>query len=95
MTLVDLAVRGFVKIEEVDDKGIVFHHKDYIFHLLKPGDQWSGLAPHEQVMLKNVFASGDDTRLVQLEEPLLYGDPSNKARHQVRTEDQGHVSARS
>jgi uncharacterized membrane protein len=65
-TLVDLAVRGFVKIEEVDDKGIVFHHKDYIFHLLKPRDQWSGLAPHERVMLENVFASGEDTRLSSL-----------------------------
>jgi hypothetical protein len=65
-TLVDLAVRGFVKIEEVDDKGIVFHHKDYIFHLLKPRDQWDALAPHERVMLENVFASGDDTRLSSL-----------------------------
>ncbi len=65
-TLVDLAVRGFVKIEEVDDKGLVFHHKDYIFHLLKPRDQWSGLAPHEQVMLENVFANGEDTRLSSL-----------------------------
>jgi len=65
-TLVDLAVRGFVKIEEVDDKGIVFHHKDYIFHLLKPRDRWDGLAPHERVMLENVFASGEDTRLSSL-----------------------------
>ena len=65
-TLVDLAVRGFVKIEEVDDKGMVFHHKDYIFHLLKPRDQWNGLAPHEHVMLENVFGSGEDTRLSSL-----------------------------
>ena len=75
-TLVDLAVRGFVKIEEVDDKGIVFHHKDYIFHLLKPGDQWSGLAPHEQVMLKNVFASGDDTRLSSLKNRFYTAIPA-------------------
>jgi hypothetical protein len=65
-TLVDLAVRGFVKIEEVDDKGLVFHHKDYIFHLLKPRDQWGGLAPHELVMLENVFAGGEATRLSSL-----------------------------
>ena len=40
-TLVDLAVRGYVKIEEtVDTTLLVFHHKDYIFHLLKPRDQW-------------------------------------------------------
>jgi uncharacterized membrane protein len=65
-TLVDLAVRGFVKIEEVDDKGLVFHHKDYVFHLLKPMAEWTSLAPHEQVMLTNVFGEGDTTRLSSL-----------------------------
>src|SRR5580692_161945 len=65
-TLVDLAVRGFVKIEEVDDKGLVFHHKDYVFHLLKPRDQWGRLVPHERVMLENVFAGGEITRLSSL-----------------------------
>src|ERR1019366_4350827 len=65
-TLVDLAVRGYVKIEEVDDKGLVFHHKDYIFHLLKPQPQWAGLAPHERVMLENVFGGGQETRLSSL-----------------------------
>jgi uncharacterized membrane protein len=65
-TLVDLAVRGFVKIEEVDDKGLVFHHKDYVFHLLKPMAQWTDLAPHERVMLANVFGLGNETRLSSL-----------------------------
>ncbi|HEY6338231.1 MAG TPA: DUF2207 domain-containing protein [Candidatus Sulfotelmatobacter sp.] len=65
-TIVDLAVRGYIKIEEVADKGLVFTHKDYIFHLLKPREQWSGLAPHEQVMLENVFAAGSETRLSSL-----------------------------
>lgn len=65
-TIVDLAVRGFVKIEEVDDKGLVFHHKDYIFHLLIPQPQWQGLAPHEQVMLTNIFSNGDQIRLSSL-----------------------------
>ena len=59
-TLVDLAVRGFVKIEEVDDKGLVFHHKDYILHLLIPRQKWTGLASHERVMLENIFV-GDQT----------------------------------
>jgi uncharacterized membrane protein YgcG len=66
-TLVDLAVRGYVKIEEtVDTTLVVFHHKDYIFHLLKPREQWTSLAPHERVMLENVFAAGDQTRLSSL-----------------------------
>jgi uncharacterized membrane protein YgcG len=66
-TLVDLAVRGFVKIEEVSDTTLmVFHHKDYVFHLLKSREQWGQLAPHESVMLQNVFAGADVTRLSSL-----------------------------
>ncbi|HLZ42234.1 MAG TPA: DUF2207 domain-containing protein [Candidatus Sulfotelmatobacter sp.] len=66
-TMVDLAVRGYIKIEETAEKVLLFTHKDYIFHLLKPRDQWGGdLAPHERVMLENVFAGGDDTRLSSL-----------------------------
>jgi len=66
-TIVDLAVRGFVKIEETVDQGLIFHHKDYIFHLLIPRQKWTGLAPHERVMLENIFA-GDatETRLSSL-----------------------------
>ena len=75
-TLVDLAVRGFVKIEEVDDKGLVFHHKDYIFHLLKPRDQWGPLVPHEHVMLENVFAGGDATRLSSLKNRFYTAIPA-------------------
>jgi len=67
-TIVDLAVRGFIKIEEVDDKGLVFHHKDYVFHLLKPVAEWTdkSLAPHERVMLENLFQGGQETRLSAL-----------------------------
>ncbi|HEV2115994.1 MAG TPA: DUF2207 domain-containing protein [Terriglobales bacterium] len=66
-TIVDLAVRGFIKIEETVDRGLIFHHKDYIFHLLIPGQKWTGLAPHERVMLENIF-TGDatETRLSSL-----------------------------
>jgi Predicted membrane protein (DUF2207) len=60
-------VRGYIKIEETAEKTLVFTHKDYVFHLLKPREQWaSDLAPHERVMLENVFAEGTDTRLSSL-----------------------------
>src|ERR1700727_55626 len=66
-TIVDLAVRGFIKIEETDDKGLLFHHKDYIFHLLQERQDWSGLAPHERVMMENIFTDDlPDTRLSSL-----------------------------
>jgi uncharacterized membrane protein len=66
-TVVDLAVRGYIKIEETAEKVLLFTHKDYIFHLLKPREQWgTDLAPHERVMLENVFAGTDQTRLSSL-----------------------------
>jgi len=66
-TIVDLAVRGYIKIEETAEKVLLFTHKDYVFHLLKPREQWgSDLAPHERVMLENVFAGGEQTRLSSL-----------------------------
>lgn len=66
-TMVDLAVRGYIKIEETAEKVLIFTHKDYVFHLLKPREQWgTDLAPHERVMLENVFAGGTETRLSSL-----------------------------
>ncbi|PYX37537.1 MAG: hypothetical protein DMG75_06720 [Acidobacteria bacterium] len=74
-TLVDLAVRGYVKIEETVDRGLVFHHKDYIFHLLIPRSDWKGLAPHERVMLENVFGRGDEIRLSSLKNSFYTSIP--------------------
>jgi uncharacterized membrane protein len=66
-TIVDLAVRGYIKIEEKVDTFLLFHHKDYLFHLLKPREQWaSDLTPHERVMLENIFLGGAETRLSSL-----------------------------
>jgi uncharacterized membrane protein len=66
-TIVDLAVRGYVKIEEtIDTTLLIFHSKDYIFHSLKPVTEWQGLAPHERVMMENIFAGGQQTQLSSL-----------------------------
>jgi hypothetical protein len=67
-TIIDLAVRGFITIEEVAEKGLVFTHKDYVLHLLQPEAEWTdkSLEPHERVMLENIFAGGRDTRLSSL-----------------------------
>jgi uncharacterized membrane protein YgcG len=67
-TIVDLAVRGNLKIEEAVDTTLgIFKSKDYVLHLLKPREQWGNdLAPHERVMLENIFAGGSETRLSSL-----------------------------
>ncbi len=76
-TFVDLAVRGYIKIEETSEKILVFTHKDYVFHLLKPRDQWGAdLAAHELVMLENIFAGGDDIRLSSLKNRFYTAVPA-------------------
>ena len=77
-TIVDMAVRGFIKIEEVDDQGLIFHHKDYVFHLLKPRDQWQGLIPHERLIMKSIFGSGvdSDVRLSSLKNRFYTAIPA-------------------
>ncbi len=76
-TMVDLAVRGYIKIEETAEKVVLFTHKDYVFHLVKPREQWGNdLAPHERVMLENVFAGGDETRLSSLKNRFYTAVPA-------------------
>jgi uncharacterized membrane protein YgcG len=66
-TIIDLAVRGYIKIEEKVDTFLVFHHKDYLFTLLKQREQWGpDCTPHERVMLDNIFLAGTGTRLSSL-----------------------------
>jgi len=66
-TIVDLAVRGYIKIAEKVDTFLVFKKKDYVLHLLKPREQWGNdLSPHERVMLENIFAGGSETQLSSL-----------------------------
>ncbi len=57
-TLVDLAVKGYLKIEETESKALLFSHRDYTFHLLKPQPEWSTLEAHERLMLNHMFPAG-------------------------------------
>ena len=68
-TLVDLAVRGYVKIEATDKPGLFTHRKDYDFHLLKEQATWTSdpnLAPFERVVLENMFWGAKLTSLSAL-----------------------------
>lgn len=66
-TLIDLAVRGFVRLEEAQpEPGAAATTPDYFIRLLKPRDQWSGLAPHEYTMLFHTFYGAQWTKLSSL-----------------------------
>lgn len=57
-TLVDLAVRGYVGIEERTEKKLLglISDTDYVFHLRRPRDDWAQLAEHERGFLDALFS---------------------------------------
>ena len=78
-TLVDLAVKGYLKIEEKEQKTLMFSHRDYIFHLLKPPSEWASLEPHERVMLNHMFAGGvTEVHLSDLKNQFYVAIPTMK-----------------
>lgn len=74
-TMVDLAVRGYVKLEEDNSEG----HPDYIIRLMKPRDQWRGLTNYEIDMLFNTFYGGQWTKLSSLKLRFVVAVPSMRA----------------
>ncbi len=59
-TLVDLAVRGYLQIEEHEEKKLLGLRttREYLFSLRKSADSWKALQPHEQTLLDSLFAGG-------------------------------------
>ncbi|MBI2324387.1 MAG: DUF2207 domain-containing protein [Chloroflexi bacterium] len=62
-TIVDLAVRGYLSIEEVSPKGLFAGH-DWTLHRGKPADD--GLADYERRLLTGLFGSGREVTLSSL-----------------------------
>jgi uncharacterized membrane protein YgcG len=56
-TLVDLAVRGYLRIEEERQKGFLGLGSsiEYTFHQRRPRSEWTGLRPHERRYLEGLF----------------------------------------
>ena len=88
-TLIDLAVKGFLTITETQEKGLLFSHTEYVFRLVKSRGQWTGLAPHELVMLENVFAGGDTTPLSSLKNRFYTAIPTIRQSIFDRLKSQG------
>jgi uncharacterized membrane protein len=70
-TLVDLAVKGYLTIEQRDESHLLglSHSKEYIFHLKKSPAEWGGARAHEQQMLAALFGNGaiTDVKLSDLQ----------------------------
>lgn len=83
-TLVDLAVKGYLVIEQKDESHMLglTHSKGYIFHMKKPPTEWGGARPHEQAMLVALFDAGGvpDVRLADLQNHFYTNLPSIRDR---------------
>jgi uncharacterized membrane protein YgcG len=82
-TIVDLAVRGYIVIEEKEKSGIagmLLHTKDYVFHMKKSLPEWAGLKAHEVVLLGGIFSNGllADVELSSLENVFYKNIPNIK-----------------
>lgn len=69
-TFVDLAVRGYLRIEERDDRKLfgLIGSREYLLHRLDPPTLERPLTAHEQAVLDGVFAArGPTVELSQLE----------------------------
>jgi uncharacterized membrane protein YgcG len=64
-TLIDLAVRGHLRIEEIPKAGLLGGGSDYRFHRLKDGQD---LKPHERTLFQKLFESGSPVLLSELKE---------------------------
>jgi uncharacterized membrane protein YgcG len=80
-TLVDLAIKGYIKLEETESKTFVFSHRDYTFHSLKDPGAWTPdvLEAHERVMLNHLFRNGlTQVRLSELRNHFYTAIPTIK-----------------
>jgi hypothetical protein len=67
-TLLDLAVRGYVAIEEAKPaERLLPDCRDYKIRLLRPHEQWGELRAHERIMLFQTFYGGHWTLLSSLQ----------------------------
>ena len=66
---VDLAVRGYVKIEEVEKQGFAkwFGKNDFRIVRLRDASTWDDLKGHERETLRGIFGSAESTLLSELQ----------------------------
>jgi predicted membrane protein DUF2207 len=96
-TLVDLAVRGYLRIEEQDDRMLfgLIGGREYVLHRLAPPAGASPLAPHEQGVFDGIFAGrGESVKMSELENQFYRNLPAIRTNIFDRLLEQGFYHAR-
>jgi len=95
-TLVDLAVRGYLRIEEREDSKLfgLIKDKEFVFHRLKPRAEWTVLVPHEQLLLDGLFeGDAQSVELSDLENEFYRSMSGIKQAVTRRLVEKGHYRA--
>lgn len=53
-TIIDYAVKGFIRINEIEEKGLLFNSKDYELELIKP---YESTKAYENTILNGIFST--------------------------------------
>ncbi|HJU89360.1 MAG TPA: DUF2207 domain-containing protein [Gemmatimonadaceae bacterium] len=96
-TVVDLAVRGFLRIEEKPEEKLfgLLKGREYFFHRVKPRSEWQALATHERRVLDGIFRDGGDVvELSDLENQFYKSIPEIKTGIMDRLVGKGYYVSR-
>ena len=95
-TLVDMAVRGYIRIEEREEPKLfgLWTSKEFVFHRLKPPAEWRDLERHEQLLLEGLFEGhGDSVELSDLKNEFYKSMGSIRTAVTQRLVDRGYYRA--
>jgi hypothetical protein len=95
-TVVDLAVRGFLKIEETEEKALLgmITKRDYLFHRLTPSSGAKALERHETRVLSGLFEDRSPVKLSDLDNEFYTNLPGIKDGIYDRLVSRGYYRAR-
>ena len=97
-TMVDLAVRGFIRFEEKEEPRLLglLSGREYVLHRVKPSAEWAGLAVHEQKVLYGIFDDGTGSvkKLSDLEQEFYTRLPGIRSGIFDRLQQRGVYRAR-
>jgi hypothetical protein len=99
-TIVDLAVRGYLRIEELERRALLglVSRPDYSFTLHKPRAEWASLEPHERKLLDALFrragSAFDSVTLSDLENRFYKDLPAIRNHLYDELTARGHYTGR-
>ncbi len=77
-TLVDMAVKGFIRIEEREEPKLfgLWKDREFVFHSLRPRPEWQALQRHERLLMEGLFdGHGDEVELSDLKNEFYRSMP--------------------